>query len=99
MVLTSEPTGPVVVRIGSDKCGHDVQPRLLQYTASTWDTAQTVRVQADADDDVQAATATLTHTAAGGDYHGAGSGNVGGECDGLRRDERGAAPRLESAGA
>ncbi len=70
VVLTSEPTGPVVVRIGSDNADMDVQPRLLQYTASTWDTAQTVRVQADADDDVQAATATLTHTAAGGDYTG-----------------------------
>ena len=70
VVLTSEPTGPVVVRIGSDNADMDVQPRLLQYTASTWDTAQTVRVQADADDDVQAATVTLTHTAAGGDYTG-----------------------------
>ena len=50
------PPAPVVVRIGSDNADVDTQPGLLQYTASTWDTAQAVTVQADA----QAETATYT---------------------------------------
>ena len=60
VVLTSEPTAPVVVPIGSDNADVDTQPRLLQYTTSDWDTARTVRVRADAE------TATLTHTVVGG---------------------------------
>ena len=69
-VLTSAPTAPMVVRIGSDDAAVDAQPRLLQYTAMTWDTAQAVTVLADADADARAGMATLTHTAAGGDYTG-----------------------------
>ena len=70
VVLDSEPTAPVVVRIGSDNTDVHAMPGLLQYTASSWETAQTVTVRADADADARGETATLTHTAAGGDYTG-----------------------------
>ncbi len=68
VVLDSEPTAPVVVRIGSDNTDVHARPGLLQYTASNWNTAQTVTVRADADADARGETATLRHTAAGGDY-------------------------------
>ena len=42
----------------------------LTFTASNWDTAQTVKVTAGQDDDGSDDTATLTHTAAGGNYAG-----------------------------
>ncbi len=70
VVLDSEPTAPVVVRIGSDNTDVHAMPGLLQYTASSWATAQTVTVRADADADARGETATLRHTAAGGDYTG-----------------------------
>ena len=70
VVLDSEPTAPVVVRIGSDNTEVHAMPGLLQYTAISWATAQSVTVRADADADAQADRATLTHTAAGGDYTG-----------------------------
>ena len=70
VVLDSEPTAPVVVRIGSDNSEVHAMPGLLQYTASSWNTAQPVTVRADADADARGETATLTHTAAGGDYTG-----------------------------
>ena len=70
VVLDSEPTAPVVVRIGSDNTDVHAMPGLLQYTAISWATAQSVTVRADADADARADVATLTHTAAGGDYTG-----------------------------
>ena len=70
VVLDSRPTAPVVVRIGSDNTDVHAMPGLLQYTASNWNTAQPVTVRADADADARADMATLTHTAAGGDYTG-----------------------------
>ena len=77
VVLDSEPTAPVVVRIGSDNTDVHAMPGLLQYTASSWNTAQTVTVRADADADGQADVATLTHTAAGGDYTGLAAETLG----------------------
>ena len=41
---------------------------MLTFTVDNWDTAQTVTVKAGQDDDGAADTATLTHTASGGDY-------------------------------
>ena len=70
VVLDSQPTAPVVVRIGSDNSEVHAMPGLLQYAASNWNTAQPVTVRADADADARADMATLTHTAAGGDYTG-----------------------------
>ena len=40
----------------------------LTFTASTWNSAQTVAVRADQDDDGSDDSATLSHTAAGADY-------------------------------
>ena len=40
----------------------------LTFTVDNWDTAQTVTVKAGQDNDGSADTATLTHTASGGDY-------------------------------
>ena len=41
---------------------------MLTFTVDNWDTAQTVTVKAGEDDDAANETATLTHTASGGDY-------------------------------
>ena len=41
---------------------------MLTFTVDNWDTAQTVTVKAGEDDDAANDTATLTHTASGGDY-------------------------------
>ena len=72
MTLGSQPTDAVLVRISVDDDNSDVHalPGLLQFTAATWNTAQTVTVRADADAGGQADTARLTHRAAGGDYTG-----------------------------
>ncbi len=42
----------------------------LTFTASTWETAQTVTVTAAEDDDAVDDEVTLAHTASGGDYVG-----------------------------
>ena len=42
----------------------------LTFTTATWDTEQTVTVTVGSDDDAVDDTATLTHTASGGDYEG-----------------------------
>ena len=71
--LSSEPTGTVTVTIG----GHaDTDLTLsgvsasstLTFTASNWNTEQTVTVRAGQDPDAHNDTATLKHTASGGDY-------------------------------
>ena len=67
--LATEPTGQVTVTVGGTT-GIDltvVHPGLT-FTASTWNTAQTVAVRADQDDDAWDDSATLTHTASGGGY-------------------------------
>ena len=63
VVLTSEPTAPVV-RIGSDNPDVDTQPGLLQYTTSNWGTAQPVTVTQPATLD---RTATITVRPPGAD--------------------------------
>ena len=75
VVLDSEPTADVTVAIaghaGTDisLSGDTLTNNALTFTASTWDTAQTVTVAAGADDDAASDTAvTLTHTANGGGY-------------------------------
>ena len=73
--LTSEPTAAVTVEIGGHS-GTDLRlsgvspSSTLTFTASNWDTAQTVTVRANEDPDAADDTATLTHTASGGDYAG-----------------------------
>ena len=67
--LATEPTGEVTVTISGD-ASTDVtlDKTTLIFTVDNWDDAQTVTVEGGQDDDGSADTATLTHTASGGDY-------------------------------
>ena len=69
VALATQPTGEVTVTIGGTS-GTDlsVDESSLTFTTSDWGTAQTVTVSAGEDDDASDDTATLTHTASGGDY-------------------------------
>ncbi|MCY4482332.1 MAG: hypothetical protein OXC12_05590, partial [Spirochaetaceae bacterium] len=67
--LASEPTAEVTVTIGGTvDTDLAVTPAILTFTASEWQSAQTVEVAAGKDADSAADEATLTHTATGGDY-------------------------------
>ena len=69
--LATQPTAQVRVDItGHSDTDLTLAPAsaILTFTADDWDTAQTVTVQAGEDDDATNDTATLLHTAAGGDY-------------------------------
>ena len=64
MVLDSEPTGNVTVTLASTTgAGVSVDKSAVTFTASNWDTAQTVTLEAEEDDDTQDSTATVAHTA------------------------------------
>ena len=67
--LATQPTASVSVSI-TGQAGTDLTPdkTTLTFTSNNWATAQTVTVKAGHDDDGSADTATLTHTASGGDY-------------------------------
>ncbi len=69
--LATEPSGTVAVGIAGH-AGTDLtlDQESLTFTASSWRTAQTVAVTAGEDSDAANDTATLTHTASGGDYAG-----------------------------
>ena len=71
VVLDSEPTGEVTVTITdpADSDEADATPDDLTFTTSNWDTEQTVTVNvADDHEDEPDETATVTHSASGGDY-------------------------------
>ena len=72
VALTSAPTGPVLVLVTAPADADlRADPRLLEFSATDWSTAQTVTVHALADADAEAdAAATLTHAVSGGDYDG-----------------------------
>ena len=68
--LATEPSGEVTVTVGGAS-GTDltvVSGGSLTFTASTWNTAQTVEVRAGEDDDGSNDSETLNHTASGADY-------------------------------
>ena len=69
VVLLSQPTGPVTVTpsVTGDP-DVSVSPPSLEFTAATWQVAQTVTVAAGADDDPLDDLATVTHTVEGADY-------------------------------
>ena len=69
MKLVTEPTGEVTVTV-SGHAGTDLtlDKTTLTFTVDNWATAQTVTVEAGQDADGANDTATLTHTASGGDY-------------------------------
>ena len=72
VVLDTLPTGNVMVAISSNNTDVTVSSSSLTFTATTWNTAQTVTVSAGQDDDAANETATLTHFPSGADYDSAG---------------------------
>ena len=70
LVLSSRPTGDVAIGV-TLPAGTDLtlSSNMLTFTTGNWDTAQTVTVTAEEDDDgVTDAVATLMHTISGGGY-------------------------------
>ena len=76
--LATQPSEEVTVTV-SGQAGTDLSltglsaANTLTFTTSNWDTAQTVTVTGGQDDDGSDDSATLTHTAAGGNYEGVSS--------------------------
>ena len=71
VVLDSEPTGEVTITITdpTDSDEVEVPTASLTFTTDNWDTAQSVRVNVGGDYvDEPDETATVTHSASGGDY-------------------------------
>ena len=69
--LSTEPTAQVTVAVtGHSGTDLTLDTASLTFTTATWNTAQTVTVTAGEDDDADNDTATLLHTASGGDYAG-----------------------------
>ena len=67
--LATQPSGSVSVAItGQASTDLSLDKTTLTFTADNWDTAQRVTVEGGQDDDAANDTATLTHTASGGDY-------------------------------
>ena len=67
--LATRPSGSVSVAItGQASTDLSLDNTTLPFTVDNWDVAQTVTVKAGQDDDAANDTATLTHTASGGDY-------------------------------
>ena len=71
VTLATEPSGTVTVTIsGHDGADLTLDKTTLTFTVDNWNAAQTVTVKASQDNDAANDTATLTHTASGGDYAG-----------------------------
>ena len=74
VVLTTQPTAPVIVDVGGTSGEITVSPSRLIFnptgTINPYGTPQTVTVYAGEDLDAEDDTATLTHTVRGGDYTG-----------------------------
>ena len=69
VALATQPTGEVTVTIGGTTgTDLDVDKASLTFSTTDWSTAQTVTVSAGEDADAVDDSATLTHTASGGDY-------------------------------
>ena len=68
--LATQPTATVTVLIvrSSGDTSITVLPASMTFTTSTWDDAQVVTVSAAEDTDGANSTATISHTASGGDY-------------------------------
>ena len=73
--LAKRPRGDVTVSIACNNADVTAQPASLSFTATDWDTAQSVRVSAASDGDAENETAALSHTASGGGY-GSATGSV-----------------------
>ena len=68
VVLDSQPTGDVMVDIGSDNTDVTVSSSSLTFTTLNWSAEQTVTVTAGQDADADDDTATVTHNPSGADY-------------------------------
>ncbi len=69
--LATTPTGNVTVAVtGHSGTDLTLSPDDLTFTSTNWNMMQTFTVMAGADDDAVDDTATLTHTATGGNYNG-----------------------------
>ena len=89
VVLDTEPTANVTVTVAGH-AGTDVTPNpgSLTFTASNWDTAQTVTVTAGDDADTTDDSVTLTHSAASADNDYGGIDDRRGGGDGERQRHR-----------
>ena len=71
VALVSQPAGTVTVRVAvSGNNEVRASPQTLRFTATDWNAPQTVTVTAEHDDDSQADSAQIRHTASGADYTG-----------------------------
>ncbi len=70
VTLDVEPTENVTITVSSDNGDVTTQPASLTFTTGNWQTAQTVTVSAGEDADKADDTATITHSASGGNYDG-----------------------------
>ena len=70
VVLDTEPTGPVAVAVVDAATTDEIRPDQteLQFGIDDWETPQTVRISAEADDDANDDAATIEHTVSGADY-------------------------------
>ena len=68
--LASQPSASVTVAVTGAVGEVTVNPTSLTFTSTTWNSAQTVTVTAGQDTDASDDSATLVHTATGGDYAG-----------------------------
>ena len=68
--LATEPTGRVTVSVDDTDTMDDIRvdKTALEFTIADWDTAQTVTVNAAADEDAQDDTGTIAHGVTGADY-------------------------------
>ena len=62
VVLNVQPTGDVVIDLGSDHSGVTVSPAPLTFTRDNWNVPQTVEITAAEDGDKDDAKATIKHT-------------------------------------
>ncbi|MDD9818103.1 MAG: hypothetical protein OXU61_08235, partial [Gammaproteobacteria bacterium] len=76
VVLDSEPSGEVMVTPVSDAQAVATVSGALTFSASNWDTRQTVTVTGVEDANAVADTATVSHQVAGADYAGVQAGEV-----------------------
>ena len=70
VTLDVEPTENVTIAVSSDNGDVTTQPSSLTFTTGNWQSAQTVSVSAGQDGDKADDSATLSHTASGGNYDG-----------------------------
>ena len=68
--LSTAPSAAVTVEIASDNSNVGLDREVLTFAVSDWDEAQEVTVRSFEDDDTVDDSATLAHTASGGDYEG-----------------------------